>query len=398
MFDQLPQLPADPILGLTVACRDDNNPNKVDLGVGVFKNEAGDTPILGAVITAQNRYLQAEKSKAYLPPQGTGPFLEMVNHLIFGAQHRALQESRVATIQGTGGCGSLRVAAEVIKRANPNAKIWVSEPSWPNHASLLGNSGLELAHYPYYNRQSHELDFESMLAALGSAGPNDIVLLHACCHNPSGADLTKEQWRVVTDLAQRNGFIPFIDMAYQGFGQGLNDDAYGLRYMASHLPELIVANSFSKNFGLYRERVGSVSFMVNSAQQTEVVKGQMLNVARAIYSMPPAHGAALVEAILSNADLTTQWKQELESMRCRIVDLRKALVDAITATGCKRDFSFIARQQGMFSFLGLTKEQVTELKSSYSIYMTDSSRINICGLNTTNMEYVARAVADVVKG
>jgi len=396
MFEHLAKLPADPILGLTVECREDPNPSKVDLGVGVFKNEAGITPVLAAVKSAEKIYDAHEQSKAYLPPQGTEQFIALVDELVFGAGHPALAEQRVATIQATGGCGSLRVAAELIKRADPQAKIWVSEPSWPNHASLLGNSGLEFRHYPYYDKANNQLSFAAMADALANAGKGDVVLIHACCHNPSGADLTEAQWQQLTAMALQQGFTPFIDMAYQGLGRGLNEDAYGIRYMAEHLPEVVAANSFSKNFGLYRERVGCVSIVVAEASRREVMRGQMLNIARAIYSMPPAHGAAIVEMILSNGELRDQWCQELDEMRDRIHQLRKALVAAIDATGCSRDFSFIEHQQGMFSFLGLDVTQVQTLKTAYSIYMVDSSRINICGLNSNNIAYVAKAIAAVV--
>ena len=396
MFENMPLLPADPILGLTIACRADTNPNKVDLGVGVFKNEDGNTPILAAVKAAEQQYDAAESSKAYLPPPGTDNYIALVNQLIFGAEHAILKSGRVATIQGTGGCGSLRVAAEVIKRARDNAKIWISDPSWPNHASLLGNSGLELAYYPYYDKQTNQLQFDQMMAALEQTGPGDVVLVHACCHNPSGADLSLAQWQALTELALERGFVPFIDMAYQGFGDDLDTDPQGIRYMAEKLPELVVANSFSKNFGLYRERVGSISIIVENPQQADVLRGQMLSVARAIYSMPPSHGAAIVETILSNPVLEQQWRDELNEMRGRILHLRQSLVQAIANEGCERDFSFIERQKGMFSFIGLSPEQVETLKSTYSIYMVASSRINICGLSNKNLGYVARAIASVV--
>ncbi len=396
MFENLPPLPDDPILGLTIACREDANPNKVDLGVGVFKDELGQTPIPAAVKAAQQQYDAAESSKAYLPPPGTEGYIASVNQLMFGANHAVMNSGRVVTIQAPGGCGSLRVAAEVIKRARDTAKIWISDPSWPNHSALLGSSGLELAYYPYYDQSTNQICFEKMMDTLRNVGPGDVVLLHACCHNPSGADLSLEQWQALTDLAHARGFIPFIDMAYQGFGDGLDTDAQGIRLMAERLPELVVANSFSKNFGLYRERVGSVSIMVENPAQAPAVRGQMLAVARAMYSMPPSHGAAIVETILSDAALAKLWRDELDDMRARILHLRRSLVQAIANAGCTRDFGFIERQKGMFSFIGLTPEQVETLKSAYSIYMVASSRINICGLSNSNMEYVAKAITSAV--
>ncbi len=396
MFDQLPQLPADPILGLTAQCRADNNPQKVDLGVGVYKNEDGQTPVLSAVKEAERRYFQAELSKAYLPPAGTEAFVARVNELTFGANHPALLDKRVATLQGTGGCGSLRVAAELIKRSNPQAKIWISDPSWPNHSALLGNSGLAFEHYPYYDQSNNSLNFDGMIDALKTANTGDVVLLHASCHNPSGADLSQEQWQALTELAGSRGFIPLIDMAYQGFGTDVDTDAYGIRLMAHALPEVLVANSFSKNFGLYRERVGCVSVVSNSGL-VDTINAQLMNIARTIYSMPPAHGAALVEQVLSDESLKSQWLAELATMRDRIKQMRTELVDALIDAGCPGDFEFIRHQNGMFSFLGLSKSQVEALKRDYSVYMVDSSRISICGLNSHNLAYVARAITETLK-
>ncbi|WP_111641019.1 amino acid aminotransferase [Marinimicrobium alkaliphilum] len=396
MFETLPQLPADPILGLSVAFQQDNNPDKVDLGVGVYKDDAGRTPIMAAVHAAEQRRLEQEDSKAYTNPAGYPGANAGVNELVFGADHPALAAERVRTIQTPGGCGALRVAAELIRRARPEATIWVSSPTWANHVPLLGNAGIALQEYPYYDHTSHSIDFDAMLASLRQVAKGDLVLLHACCHNPSGADLTQVQWQAVADVAREREFTPFIDMAYQGFGEGLDQDAYGVRLLAQTQPELLVASSFSKNFGLYRERAGSLSLVLADRERADAIHTQMLNVTRGLYSMPPAHGAALVDIILHDSALSTQWRTELDSMRARIQGLREQLVDALSQRQQTRDFGFIARERGMFSFLGLSVGQVHALRARYSIYMTDNSRINIAGLNPETIAYVADAIAEVL--
>lgn len=396
MFATLPLLPADPILGLSVAYQQDTNPAKVDLGVGVYKNDAGLTPIMAAVRAAEALRLQQETSKAYTNPAGYPGANEAVTQLIYGADHPAVASGRVRTIQTPGGCGALRVAAELIQRAKPGASIWVSTPTWANHIPLLGNAGLQLREYPYYDYTSHSIDFAAMRECLRQVPAGDLVLLHACCHNPSGADLTREQWGEVTDLALERGFIPFIDMAYQGFGEGLDEDCYGLRLLASSVPEVIVANSFSKNFGLYRERAGALSLVFTDKAQADAGMSQLLNVTRGLYSMPPAHGSAIVDIILHSSELSAQWRSELAEMRERISGLRVQLVAALNAQQDKCDFGFIARERGMFSFLGLTREQVLLLRREYSIYMTDNSRISVAGLSAAKMDYVSRAIVSVL--
>jgi aspartate aminotransferase len=396
MFASLSLLPADPILGLSIAYQQDSNPSKVDLGVGVYKDDTGHTPIMAAVSAAEHLRLQRENSKVYTSPGGYPGANEAVTRLIYGAGHPSVISGRVRTIQTPGGCGALRVAAELIQRARPGATIWVSAPTWANHIPLLGNAGLQLREYPYYDYTTHSLDFAAMSACLRQVPAGDLVLLHACCHNPSGADLSREQWGEIADLAQERGFIPFIDMAYQGFGDGLEEDCYGLRLLAASVPEVIVANSFSKNFGLYRERAGALSLVFADTAQADAGMSQLLNVTRGLYSMPPAHGSAIVDIILHSDELTIQWRDELTLMRERISRLRTQLVAALTAQQQKRDFGFIARERGMFSFLGLTKDQVHLLRRDYSIYMTDNSRISVAGLSEAKMDYVSRAIASVL--
>lgn len=396
MFDKLPLLPADPILGLSAAYQNDPNPHKVDLGVGVYKTEQGQTPVLEAVSLAEAQLLAEQTTKSYTPPAGIAGANRAAQQLAFGEKHPVLSERRAVTVQTPGGCGALRLAAELIKKAKPSARIWVSTPTWANHIPLLGSAGLELVEYPYYDFDRHAIDFDGMHAALSQARAGDLVLLHACCHNPSGADLSAGQWQSIAELAQRTGFTPFIDMAYQGFGAGIEQDAFGVRALATQLPELVLATSFSKNFGLYRERAGSLTVISHSEAQAAAVQSQVLSIARGLYSMPPAHGAAIVDRVYHDPDLQSLWLAELDAMRGRIKQLRHNLVEALEKRQSSRDFSFIRHEQGMFSFLGLTPSQVKRLKHEFSVYMTDNSRINIAGISAANLDYLADAIGKVV--
>lgn len=396
MFEQLSSLPPDPILGLLATYRTDDNPNKIDLGVGVYKDESGHTPVLQAVKEAETRLLQSEETKAYIGPAGAPGFNTAMQELVLGAEHPALLAGRVRSAQTPGGCGALRVLAEFVNRARPGATIWVSDPTWANHVPLLGNAGLEIKSYPYYDRASATLQFDQMVDTLQNVGEGDLVLLHACCHNPCGADLSREQWKVIVEMAQKQGFTPYIDMAYQGFGDGLDDDAWGLRLMAESVPEMLVAASCSKNFGLYRERVGLAMGIYNDTAAADRGQSQMLNAIRGNYSMPPSHGAAIVESILTDASLRANWEAELTEMRERINGLRAGVVESLAAAGAAGDFGFIQRQKGMFSFLGINAEQVQRLQKEFSIYMVDSSRISIAGLSQGNMEYFSKAVASIL--
>jgi aspartate aminotransferase len=396
MFETLSLLPADPILGLSIAYAKDSNPLKVDLGVGVYKNDLGVTPIMAAVAEAEKLRIKQESTKAYTPPAGYAGANDAVTELIYGSNSREVASNRVRTIQTPGGCGALRVAAELIQRAKPGASLWVSTPTWANHVPLLASAGLKLREYPYYDYLTHSINFAAMLETIKQIPRGDLILLHACCHNPSGADLSQQQWQQVADVCEVNGLIPFIDMAYQGFGEGLAEDAYGLRLLAGRLPEVIIASSFSKNFGLYRERAGSLSLVFASETQAIAGNSQLLSVTRALYSMPPAHGAALIDIILHSDELTNLWRDELSLMRQRIKNLRVDLVKSLNQLQTKRDFSFIANEFGMFSFLGLSVEQVHKLKKDCSIYMTDTSRISVAGLTAEKTDYVSKAIASVL--
>lgn len=397
MFESIQAMPADPILGLIADFIQDQNPNKIDLGVGVYKDESGQTPIMGAVKKAEAVCYQVEQTKAYIGPAGVPEFNEGIRALIFGDQHPALKSNRISTVLTPGGCGALRVGAEFLRRCSDEITVWVSDPTWANHMPLLGSAGLKLVQYPYYDRDKARLRFDEMLSALEKAGPGDVVLLHGCCHNPCGADLSEQQWRALTDLAEKKGFLPFIDLAYQGFGRGLDEDAYGPRLMAERLPELMVASSCSKNFGLYRERVGSLSVMGTETSVGEAAVTHINSVVRGNYSMPPSHGGAIVATILEDADLRQSWVGELDTMRDRLNGLRQLLANKLSAAS-GQDFGFISQQYGMFSFLGVSPEQVRELREKYGIYMVESSRINVAGVRRDNVDYLADAVAAVLRG
>jgi aspartate aminotransferase len=396
MFNSITAMPADSILGLLTQYRADSHPNKVDLGVGVYKDPVGHTPILDCVKTAEKIRLDTETTKVYIGPTGSADFNQLMTELAFGANHSALIADRVRTVSTPGGTGALRVAADFIKRCNPNAVLWVSDPTWANHTGLFEAAGITVKTYPYYDYDSKTLKFDQMLATLNAISKDDVVLLHACCHNPSGMDLTTEQWDEVVKITVKQGFTPLIDMAYQGFGDGVDEDAYGVRQMAAAVESMILCSSCSKNFGLYRERIGACSIVAKNSTTVNVALSVLLYVIRCIYSMPPAHGAAIVETILGTPALKQQWLAELKVMRDRINSNRTMLVNQLTAKGVDRDFSFIARQKGMFSFLGVNPEQVATLKQQYSVYMVGSSRISIAGISATNVDYLAKSIAAVL--
>ena len=396
MFDVLPQLPADPILGLSAAYKQDPNPNKVDLGVGVYKDEQGRTPILSSVAKAQQILLKREDSKTYIAPQGVQGFIDGMLQLLLGNDHPALLANRVSAVQAPGGCGALRILSELLKRCNDKLTVWVSDPTWANHIPLIGNAGLNIETYPYFDKETASIKFEQMVAALEKVEKGDVVLLHGCCHNPTGADLTQEQWQKVLELAQEREFIPFIDTAYQGFGDGLEQDAYGLRLLTANLPEVIVAASCSKNFGLYRERVGLAAIINKDTVTKDITQSQIQYVARGIYSMPPSYGGALVDIILNDEQLKQEWQGEVTAMRERMQQLRAMLVDKLAEKGASKDFSFVNQQKGMFSYLCISPEQVQEVRAKHSVYFVDSSRVNIAGISQTNVDYLADALISIL--
>ena len=394
MFQALSPLPPDPILGLSASFRADTNPKKVDLGVGVYKDAAGNTPVMRAVKKAEEILLNGQASKAYVGPTGAADYNEAIAKLVLGESLCDSLSKRRVTVQTPGGCGGLRMAAEFIRKANPEATVWVSDPTWANHVPLLGSAGLQIEQYPYYDYDTHSVRFDDMLATLKKVPQGDLVLLHGCCHNPSGADLNQEQWQAVKDAALSQGFTVFIDLAYQGLGDGLDEDVYGVRLMAESLPELLVVSSCSKNFGLYRERTGALTVICEN--DSAAVTTLLAAAARANYSMPPDHGAAIVQTVMHDSALHADWESELAEMRDRINGLRSFLVQRLSAAGVKQDFSFIENEKGMFSFLGVSKEQIQTLINDYSIYLVNSSRINVASINEDNIDYLVNSVAAVL--
>ena len=378
------------------AFRADDRANKIDLGIGVYQDDRGRTPVMASVKEAEAQLMTLETTKSYQGIAGDPDYNQRILQLLLGAEHSILQSGRIKTIQAPGGSGALRVGAEVIVRARPDANLWVGVPTWPNHIPLLGSAGVTIKEYPYYNLSNHQIDVESMMATLAQVPAGDMVLLHGCCHNPTGADLTPEQWDQIADLALERGFIPFIDTAYQGLGDGLDEDAYGVRMMADRLPELVIASSCSKNFGLYRERTGSITFITETSEQADIVAAQAMSVARQTYSMPPAHGALLVSLILGDQQLRANWQAELTEVRTRIQSMRSLLADNIQHNAAGIDFSHIKQQKGMFSFLGLNTEQLDLLREDYGIYIVSSSRVNLAGINSGNIGYLSDSIASVL--
>jgi aspartate aminotransferase len=396
MFERLELIKPDAILGLMAEYRADPDPRKVDLGVGVYRDAHGETPVPAAVRAAESALIARQSTKTYVGPAGNPGFNQAIERLVLGPDHPALGAGRVRTVQAPGGCGALRLGAELIRLASPDSAVHVSTPTWANHGPLLSGSGLKLEPYPYLDRLTGGVDFAAMAAALGRLPPRAVLLLHGSCHNPTGADLKPEQWREVLSLVKRRQLLPFIDIAYQGLGEGLDADAYAVRLFCAELPEVLVAVSCSKNFGLYRERTGALALLADSSAAADAGLSQLTRIARGIWSMPPDHGAAIVHGVLADAALREQWIAELDAMRTRIQGLRQAVVRQL-ATHCpQRDFGFIARQHGMFSYLGIDTAQVRELRARHHIYMTDDSRMNVAGLRSENLEYFARCVGEVL--
>ena len=390
MFESLQAASADAILGLIAEHKNDSRAQKIDLGVGVYRTEEGETPVLDVVKKAEQILVDTQDSKAYIGTAGAADFNAAMQALTFGD---SAPNDRLSTIQTPGGSGSLRVAAGMILRASPDASVWVSEPTWANHVPLLGGAGLNLKPYPYYDTENHVIRFDEMLAALSAAPAGDVVLMHACCHNPSGLDPSHDQWRAVTEVIVERDLVPFIDMAYQGFAEDLDDDAFLVRHMAGRVAEMIVSSSCSKNFGLYRDRVGTLSFLARDTASRDVIHSQVNNLVRTIYSVPPDHGAAVVSLILNDEELSAAWVIELDEMRERIREMKLLLNDALKEKAPDNDFSHLARASGMFCFLGITAAQVAKLKKDFGIYMVDSSRINLAGITPQNVNYLADSIA-----
>ncbi|NVC95707.1 aspartate/tyrosine/aromatic aminotransferase [Vibrio natriegens] len=392
MFSNLPTPVLDPILSLSVAYRGDERPNKVDLGIGVYKNSAGETPIMKAIQMAQDVVVKTQKTKAYVGLAGCEEFNQsMVDLLLSGTSAM----DRVAAIQTPGASGALRMLGDLMKVAQPDTTVWISNPSYVNHKPVMEAAGLKVRFYHYFSPETKQVDTAKMLDDLSKAGPSDVVLLHGCCHNPTGADIDFAAWQAITELSQKNGFTPFVDIAYQGFGDGLEEDAKGLRFMADNVEEMLITTSCSKNFGLYRERTGAAIVVGKNTQDVTNAKGKLLTLARSTYTMPPDHGAALVKTILQDANLTSVWKQELSEMQQRLVSLRQNLCNELRNNHNTDQFDFIESHKGMFTVLGFTEQQMAHLREDYGIYGVGDGRINIAGLTETHIPYVADAINQV---
>ncbi|HWS75408.1 MAG TPA: amino acid aminotransferase [Quisquiliibacterium sp.] len=398
LFASVEMAPRDPILGLTEAYNADTRTTKVNLGVGVYYDDNGKIPLLAAVREAEKARLESAPARGYLPIEGIAGYNAAVQQLLFGANSPLLAAGRVATFEALGGTGGLKIGADFLKRLRPNAEVWISDPSWENHRALFEAAGFKVNAYPYYDAATQGVNFDAMLACLNGLPENSIVVLHACCHNPTGVDLTADQWPRVVEAVKARGLIAFLDCAYQGFGDGIEADAAALRMFGASGLDFFVSSSFSKSFSLYGERVGALSIVTESKDEAARVTSQVKRVIRTNYSNPPTHGAAVVAAVLSTPALRQQWEKELGEMRERIRAMRTGLVDKLKAAGVSRDFSFVTRQRGMFSYSGLTSAQVDRLRDEYGIYAVGTGRICLAALNSKNLDYVANAIAAILKG
>jgi aromatic-amino-acid transaminase len=396
MFTAVEMAPRDPILGLNEQFAADTNPNKVNLGVGVYYDDNGKLPLLQCVQAAEQNMMKAPTARGYLPIDGIAAYDNAVKVLVFGADSEPVTSGRVATIQAIGGTGGLKVGADFLKKLNPAAKVLISDPSWENHRALFTNAGFEVESYPYYDAAKRGIDFDGMLAALNAAPAGTVVVLHACCHNPTGYDITPAQWDQVVAAVKAKGLVPFLDMAYQGFGYGLQEDGAAVaKFVAAGLT-FFVSTSFSKSFSLYGERVGALSVLCENKEEAARVLSQLKIAIRTNYSNPPTHGGAVVAAVLGNPELRALWEKELGEMRVRIKAMRQKLVDGLKAAGVKEDMSFITTQIGMFSYSGLTKDQMVRLRNEFGVYGTDTGRMCVAALNSKNIDHVCASIAKVV--
>jgi aromatic-amino-acid transaminase len=398
VFSNVEQAPRDPILGLTEAYNADPRPGKLNLGVGVYYNDEGRLPLLDCVRAAEQQRLKEPSPRGYLPIEGLPAYAAEVQKLLFGPSSEVMSSGRAATAEALGGTGALKIGADLLKRLNPDSTVLISEPSWENHRALFEAAGFKVQGYPYYEAATHGLDFAAMLAALDRAEPGTIVVLHACCHNPTGVDLDAAQWSQVVDRLRKRSLVPFLDIAYQGFGENLDADAAAVRMVAAAGIDALIASSFSKSFSLYGERVGALTVLTGSREQGTRVMSQLKRVIRTNYSNPPTHGAALVTAILADSALRSQWETELAGMRDRIRQMRTRLVEGLARRGVATDFSFVMRQRGMFSYSGLTVSQVDRLREQFGVYAVSTGRICVAALNSKNIDPVCEAIAAVVKG
>ncbi|EJL95117.1 MULTISPECIES: amino acid aminotransferase [unclassified Pseudomonas] len=395
-FDAIGRVPGDPILGLMEAYAQDSNPRKFDLGVGVYKDAQGLTPIPEAVKIAEARLVESQDTKTYIGGHGNPLFGKVINELVLGADSKLIAEQRAGATQTPGGTGALRLAADFIAQCLPGKGVWLSNPTWPIHETIFATAGVKVSHYPYVG-SDNRLDVEAMLAVLNEVPKGDVVLLHACCHNPTGFDLSHDDWQRVLDVVRSRNLLPLIDFAYQGFGDGLEQDAWSTRLFAAEVPELLITSSCSKNFGLYRDRTGALIVCAKTADKLIDIRSQLANIARNLWSTPPDHGAAVVATILADPELKARWADEVEAMRLRIAQLRSGLVEALEPHGLRERFAHIGVQRGMFSYTGLSPEQVKQLREHHSVYMVSSGRANVAGIDATRLALLAEAIANVCK-
>jgi len=396
LFSTVEMAPRDPILGLNEQFAVDTNPNKVNLGVGVYFDDSGKLPLLQCVQVAEKALLEQATARGYLPIDGIAAYDNAVKALVFGADADVVKAARVATVQAIGGTGGLKIGADFLKKINPDAKVLISDPSWENHKAIFTNAGFEVGSYRYYDAATRSIDFDGMLADLKAAAPGTIVVLHACCHNPTGYDITAGQWDKVIEIVKAKDLVAFLDMAYQGFGQGIAEDGAVIGKFVDAGLNIFVSTSFSKSFSLYGERVGALSVVASDKDEAERVLSQLKIVIRTNYSNPPTHGGAVVAYVLNSPELRALWEKELAEMRVRIKDMRQKLVDGLKAAGVQQDMSFITTQIGMFSYSGLNKDQMVRLRNEFGIYGTDTGRMCVAALNSKNVDYVCQAIARVV--
>lgn len=396
LFSAVEMAPRDPILGLNEQYAADPNPAKVNLGVGVYFDDNGKLPLLQCVQAAEKAMMDKPAARGYLPIDGIAAYDNAVKALVFGAESDVVKAGRVATVQAIGGTGGLKIGADFLKKFSPNAKVLISDPSWENHRAIFTNAGFEVGSYRYYDAANRKVDFDGMLADLNAAAPGTIVVLHACCHNPTGYDITAAQWEQVIAAVKAKGLVAFLDMAYQGFGHGIAEDGAVIgKFVAAGL-NIFVSTSFSKSFSLYGERVGALSVVANDKDEAARVLSQLKIVIRTNYSNPPTHGGAVVAAVLNNPELRALWEKELGEMRVRIKEMRQKLVDGLKAAGVKQDMGFITTQIGMFSYSGLSKDQMVRLRNEFGVYGTDTGRMCVAALNSKNIDYVCQAIAKVI--
>jgi aromatic-amino-acid transaminase len=389
--------PRDPILGVTEVFVADKNPRKVNLGVGVYYDDAGKVPLLECVQRAEQQRVQSGAPKSYLPIDGLQSYDQAVQALVFGAKAPLLREKRVITVQALGGTGGLKIGADFLRQISPDAQVWISEPSWENHRALFEGAGFKVEAYPYYDPATRGLKFDAMLAALQALPAGSIVVLHSCCHNPTGVDLSQEQWRKVLAVVQARGLVPFLDLAYQGFAEGIDADAYAPRLFAEAMSPIFLSSSFSKSLSLYGERVGAFSLVAGSADEAARALSQVKRVVRTNYSNPPTHGGDIVARVLDAPELRALWEKELGGMRERIKAMRQALAEGVQQRVPGSDWSFVLKQRGLFSYTGLTQAQVARLRTEFSIYAIDTGRVCVAALNAGNIDYVADAIAKVIR-